>query len=428
MAAIIPVKYYNTYILKKIAPPGISDDYDWYVEESRIKGGYNNVSTGLSPRAFLKSDNNSTETLGSTIIYSGIFNSRTGINQTNQFPSGQDITRGVNPANGTVQRLYAENTNLTIFQEKKVSRALIDKDAIYTQEGLPMQTASNVVIGGIVPVPGKWGISKNPESFAVYGYRKYFTDKDKGSVLRLAGDTITEISSYGMYDYFRDQFLELGNGKVFGAWDIHNKCYTLSLQPVLSKSQNSTQATLAFDENVLGWTSFYSYIPDQMFSIQNSFYSTKDGNVWQHYSTGVPRANFYGLQNDTNVTTIFNTQPSLSKRFRTVNFEGDSLWTLQSFVTSDGDTANSIAAYSVPTTLAQMETALLQNKFKAKENKYFANLVNTSTAQAGEVIFGQQVSGLKGFYATAKFVAANDKDTGAQELFAVSSDYNESSY
>ena len=75
-----------------------------------------------------------------------------------------------------------------------------------------------------------------------------------------------------------------------------------------------------------------------------------------------------------------------------------------------------------------METALLQNKFKAKENKYFANLVNTSTVQAGEVIFGQQVSGLKGFYATAKFVAANDKDTGAQELFAVSSDYNESSY
>ena len=168
---------------------------------------------------------------------------------------------------------------------------------------------------------------------------------------------------------------------------------------------------------------FYQYA-----CIQNSFYSTKDGNVWQHYSTNVPRANFYGLQNDTNVTTIFNTQPSLSKRFRTVNFEGDSLWTLQSFVTSDGDTANSIAAYSVPATLAQMETALLQNKFKAKENKYFANLVNTSTAQAGEVIFGQQVSGLKGFYATAKFVAANDKDTGAQELFAVSSDYNESSY
>ena len=36
---------------------------------------------------------------------------------------------------------------LIIFQELKVSRALIDKDAIYTQEGQPLQAASNVVIG-----------------------------------------------------------------------------------------------------------------------------------------------------------------------------------------------------------------------------------------------------------------------------------------
>ena len=87
MAAIIPIKYYNTYVLKKIAPV-TTDDYDWFVEESRIRGGYNNVQTGLSPRAFLKSENNASETLGNSIIYSGVINSRTGINQTNQFPSG----------------------------------------------------------------------------------------------------------------------------------------------------------------------------------------------------------------------------------------------------------------------------------------------------------------------------------------------------
>jgi hypothetical protein len=292
MAAIIPIKYYNTYILKKVTG-GVSSPlqtYDWYVEEARIRGGYNNVQTGLSPRAFLKSDNNSTEILSNSIIYSGVVNSRTGINQTNQFASGEDITRTVDPSKGSIQRLHAEDTNLIIFQERKVSKALIDKDAIYTQEGQPVQTASNVVIGAIVAYAGEFGISQNPESFAVYGFRKYFTDRDKGSVMRLSQDGLSEISNFGMYDYFRDAFLTLGSDKAIGGWDIHNKCYTLSLQPT---APNTTPATLSFDENVKGWTSRFSYLPNQMFSVQNGFYSTKNGSIYLHYSVDVNRANFY---------------------------------------------------------------------------------------------------------------------------------------
>ena len=121
MGFSLQVKYYNTYVLKKIADSLVSDR-NWYIEEARIRGGYNNVQTGLSPRAFLVSENNAQETLSNSIIYSGIFNSRTGINQSNQFPSGEDITRTVDPSKGSIQKLYAENTNLTIFQERKVNR------------------------------------------------------------------------------------------------------------------------------------------------------------------------------------------------------------------------------------------------------------------------------------------------------------------
>ena len=42
--------------------------------------------------------------------------------------------------------LYAEDTNLIIFQEDKVSRALIDKDAIYSAEGGSI-TNHQLVIG-----------------------------------------------------------------------------------------------------------------------------------------------------------------------------------------------------------------------------------------------------------------------------------------
>jgi len=422
MAVTIPVKYYNTYILKKLVEGDISSSYNWYVEEARIKGGYNNVQTGLAPRAFIRSDNTRQQVLGNSITYSGVLNSRTGVNESNQFPSGQDITRSVDPGRGTIQKLYAEDTNLIIFQENKVNRALIDKDAIYSQEGQPIQTASNVVIGAITPYAGEFGISRNPESFAAYGHRKYFTDVNQGAVLRLSRDGITEISNYGMYDFFRDRFNNLSGGRAIGGWDIHNKCYTLSLD----STTNSTE-TLSFDEQINGWTSRYSYAPSNIFSVQSEFFSTNNGGIWKHYGDSA-RGNFYGIKNNSSVTTIFNAIPSVVKSFKTINYEGEGNWGLTSIATNSGDSAHSIGIYSFATSLEAMDNQLFQNKFKKKEDKYFANLINTSPAMDGEVVFGKSISGIKGFTATAVLTATNDADSGTNELFSVSSNYKESSY
>ena len=423
MAVKTPVKYYNTFVLKKIIQGDVSPIYNWYIEEARIRGGYNNVQTGLSPRAYLRAEDNLQEELGNSLIYSGILNSRTGVNQTNQFPSGEEITRTVDPQKGTVQKLYAEDTNLIIFQENKVNRALIDKDAIYTQEGQPIQTASNVVIGAITPYAGEFGISKNPESFAVYGYRKYFTDSNQGAVLRLSQDGITEISAYGMYDYFRDNFATLSGGLSIGGWDIHNKCYTLSLQ---SAASGTPVQTLSFDEQVQGWTSRYSYSPNNIVSVQNNFYTTNEGGIYQHYRSNLPRANFYGTQYDASVKTIFNSQPSLIKNFQTINYEGGNNWAMTSISTNSGDSALPVAVYVMPTTITELDDQLFKNEFKRKEDKYFANLVNSTAFSQGEIVFGNSISGIKGYTAEVTFTCSNAQDKS--ELFAISTNYKESSY
>ena len=118
------------------------------------------------------------------------------------------------------------------------------------------------------------------------------------------------------------------------------------------------------------------------------------------------------------------------KNFQTINYEGDSNWSLNLFQTNT-DSANKIDVFSMPTTLAEMENALLKNQFKAKENKYFANLINTSTVNQGEVVYGKEISGVKGFYATVRLSATNLVGgglNGTNELFAVSTNYKESSY
>jgi hypothetical protein len=56
---------------------------DWLLEESRIRGGYNNVSVDYGVKAYTVEDEPKQSHKFSSLIHSGIFNSRTGVNQTN---------------------------------------------------------------------------------------------------------------------------------------------------------------------------------------------------------------------------------------------------------------------------------------------------------------------------------------------------------
>lgn len=417
----------------------VSDDnVDWDIEEARIRGGYNNTNVDLGVKAYIVEDPSNQQNRTSSLIYSGIYNSRTGINNTNQFSVGEDITRSLDPANGSIQKLYAEDTNLTIFQEYKVSRALIDKDAIYSAEGQPMTTSGAAVIGQVQAYAGQYGISTNPESFAVYGYRKYFIDRNQNVVLRLSQDGITEISEYGMTDYFRDNLSVVGNsGKVIGMWDMHNKQYVVSLQPgnIALPSE-----TLAFDEDSKGWTSFFDYIPNLGGSLINSFYTFKQGNIWKHYSTNVRRSTFYDITWPSTVSLVLNANPSLIKNFNTINYEGSSGWTMDSFITNEDSTLPVGKSVDI-LSLADMENSLFVNTFKKKEDKYFANLINSTIGTLGEVVYGNSMLGAKGFYSTVEMTYDNLSNytniigdqilptrTNKAELYAVSSNYVESSY
>jgi hypothetical protein len=441
MGATLELKYFNSYWLKKLSnvvdenpstptvpyanvPQAFANDNanDWYVEEARIRGGYNNTITDLGVKAHIVEDNPNNQNRFNTMIYSGVFNSRTGINQTNEFSVGEDITRSVDPAKGSIQKLYAEDTNLIIFQEDKVNRALIDKDAIYSAEGNAAVTSSNLVIGQIVPYQGEYGISTDPTSFAIYGYRKYFTDKKRGCVLRLssAGE-IVEISGYGMHDFFRDNLTSTAVNKVVGGWDMHTKNYILSIQTA------SSYNTLSFDESVQGWTSLLTYKPSCIFSLSSTFFTTNTGKLYQHYGSA-NYCNFYGVVSDSTVTVVLNAQPSTVKVFQTINYEGSGDWIVSSLDASSGDTALvPVSKYILPTSLTDFSNELFTNSFKRKENKYFANILNDSSATEGEVIFGNNMTGIKGFFSTVKF-SLNNTQNKRKELFAVSSDTVESSY
>ena len=413
---------------------------DWYIEEARIRGGYNNTSVDFGVKAYIVEDINKQQYRSNSMIYSGIFNSRTGVNNTNQFSIAEDIVRSVEPSQGSIQKLYAEDTNLIIFQERKVSRALIDKDAIYSAEGQPMTTSGTQVIGQIQSYAGNYGISTNPESFAVYGYRKYFTDRNQNAVLRLSQDGITEISANGMVDYFRDNLSGVGeDGRIVGSWDMHNKLYVLSMQPpVIIGSRDDTDRfqTISFDEDINGWVSLYSFKPQLAGSLRENYFTFKDGNIWQHYAptTLASYCNFYGVQYSSKVTLVLNPSVSESKNFNTINYEGSTGWALTELYT-DSDRALSISSFVLPTNLSDLQNQLFTTSFKSKENKFYGTVINDTSSGQGEVIYGNSMSGIKGYYVTATLEFPDPYSTSLSrtqsklaELFAVSLNYVSSYY
>ncbi len=461
--AVFEINYFNSFMLNRIVnssgnsqfpvwlggSPTAETELNWYVEESRIRGGYNNTQIDLGIKAYIVEDDVQSQTLLSNIIYSGIFNSKTGFNETNVFSVGESITKAVDPAYGSIQKLYAEDTNLTIFQENKVQKALIDKDAIYSAEGGGSITSTNLVIGQIVPYAGEFGISNNPESFAVYGYRKYFTDRRRNAVLRLSNNGIEEISRYGMLDYFRDTFNNFSGSasKVIGAFDIHSKIYVTSIQETPSYTDDTTQTntyeTVYFDDSVNGWVSKLSFKPTLMGSLRNKFFSFYEGKIYQHYSdTAGTRGNFYDQSSPTSshIEFIFNPKISTPKVFKTINYEGDNGWKVSN-IQSDptrfdelsgtyiSSTDNGNLIYSYDEGAYVEDNIQYRAGFNRKENKYFANIVRSDGARAGEVIYGNAMTGVRGMFLTIKMETDTSTDLGnAKEIFAVSSNYVESSY
>ena len=95
----------------------------WFVEDMWIKGGFNNTPLDLGVKAYIVEPKRDQENLFHSLIYSGIFNSRTGVNNTNVFSVGENITKSVDPINGSIQKLYAEDTNLIIWlSDLKIKR------------------------------------------------------------------------------------------------------------------------------------------------------------------------------------------------------------------------------------------------------------------------------------------------------------------
>lgn len=131
------------------------------------------------------------------------------------------------------------------------------------------------------------------------------------------------------------------------------------------------EKTITYSPSSEGWTSFWSYFPDLMRGMNNTFYTWKNGSLWEH-DTNARRNSFYGVDNDSEVTTILNTDPTTIKMFKTIAIDSNEPWKAE--ITTDLGTGEIEA-----------------DQFINKEGEFYAHIRRTSGDQDHRAISTQGI-------------------------------------
>ena len=349
------------------------------VESNRIRDDFNamTITNGVRANSTLDKPYEE-EHRKSGLIYSGIYNSKNGINNLNQFVMAEKITKDLNPTYGSIQKLFTrairQSSSLIAFCEDRIISMVTNKDALYNADGNPQLISSNAILGDANPFVGEYGISQNPESFAKESYRVYFADKQRGAVLRLSMDGLTPISNLGMSDWFKDEFKNDSHLNIIGSFDNYKNNYNLTFDrgektyglpfSTFIRSTRSTgrsaggaggenpttgtvgttiysytegtptglSQTITFNESVKGWTSFKSFIQESGVSMSGDYYTFYNGRCWKHHDNQT-RNSFYGTPIASTIKFLLNDSPLTIKSYNTLNYDGDNNWQCDSVVT-----------------------------------------------------------------------------------------------
>lgn len=199
-------------------------------ESYRINDGF--VSTALSAnnRPLTYIDNYRQNNRNVSVTYSDVYEQSTNYNGLNEFNLSKVNYVDLDDEYGDIQRIHSRDTNLIVFQENKVSQLLYNKSVIFNADGTGNVSQNLNVFGQQLPYNGEYGISNSAHSFSTWGSRMYFADERRGSIMRLSQDGLTEVSQYGMRDWFRDN-LDAKNDKVtIGGYDPFNGQYVVSIK------------------------------------------------------------------------------------------------------------------------------------------------------------------------------------------------------
>lgn len=234
------------------------------LESYRILDDYNAPRMDYSLRASTIIEDYEEQHKYASLTYSGLYRGDSSINRLNEFNLSLANFKNLDKSFGPVRKLFARDTDLLVLHQDKVTQVYYGKNLLVDAVGGSQVASVPEVLGTQIASQSEYGISDNPESFAVWSNNYYFSDARRGVVLMMQGNDIVEISENGMRDYFIDFFAYSPNTQKLGAYDPHNQTYMISGNDI---ERNSCRTSITpGSRGIPGQTNGQSYF---MFSINS---------------------------------------------------------------------------------------------------------------------------------------------------------------
>jgi len=163
-----------------------------------------------------------------SLTYSNVYDQTTKYNGLNEFNLSTVNYKDMDDFYGSINKIVGREADLVVFQENRVSKLLFNKNVLFNADGSGNVAASTDILGQVLPYLGEYGITANPFSVVIWGGRIYFVDERRRVVCRLSQDGITQISDYGMIDWFSDNLKITPD--VIGGYDPMDRTYSIALR------------------------------------------------------------------------------------------------------------------------------------------------------------------------------------------------------
>lgn len=238
------------------------------------------------------------------------------INGLSSFDSGDEYPLPVDRT--SITKLVPVGNNVLAVHERSLTTLYVEQSMIKNAEGVEQLITTDRFIGYDRELQFKIG-SYHPESVVEHLGLVFGFDIYKGVVWQYSNEGISEISRFGLRDFFATKAVALlpykDTAKVLGGIDPYHKEYIISF--VFPAGQEAQNETLAFNWEKNIWTTKYSFVPEGYAKVNNQLISFKNGELWVHNQSSVYN-NFYGVQYGRRLRLAINPYPSRSKNWMAI--------------------------------------------------------------------------------------------------------------
>ena len=274
---------------------------------------------------------------------------------------------------GGIFGLCDMSDSIMMLQSDKVSRIPVSRQILATGTGSEFVTQSTDILGLQQHYAGNFGINEDRTAFLSDDGTVYLVDVTRSKIVAITQQGVKILNDLGVDSWVNERtisMLEDANGYFVSIGiDKDNDEVYFSLQnlPLSSYSES-----MVYSKQLDKFTSKSSVAAPYFGTLGLRFFSFRDNDCWEQ-NVNSTKANFYGVQEESNFKVSFNESPSLNKVFNALSIEG----------TADADVEM--------TTSNNQNLTIPQEAFKLKEGEYYAK-VGRSDSDFNKIVVGKIAS------------------------------------